>query len=51
MDISIFIALGVSFIICKNGVDVVFGACTELVAAVIDTVVEAFVVILIMGHV
>jgi len=51
MGISIPIALGVSFIICKNGIDVVFGACAELVAAVIDAVVETVVVILVMGHV
>lgn len=51
MSIPILIALGVSFIISKNGVEIVFGACAELVAAVADTVVEAVVVVLVMGHV
>ena len=47
----ILIALGVSFIISKNGVEIVFRACAELVAAVADAVVEAVVVVLVMGHV
>lgn len=51
MGIAILIALGVSFIISKNGVEIVFRACAELVAAVADAVVEAVVVVLVMGHV
>lgn len=49
--IGVVKTLGVSPIIGKNGIEVVLWACAELVAAVIDAVVEAVMVILVLAHV